>query len=535
MLFNSYLFIFAFLPLALAGFFLLAKLHHRAASVWLVAVSLCFYAFWNPSYVPLLLASFLFNFAIGEAIHAWTGRSKRQRTALVVGIGGDLAVLFYYKYLAALLGLIATLGLTHAAPPDLLLPLGMSFFTFTQIGYLVDVQQGVARQRGMLNFLMLVTFFPHLIAGPILHNQEIMPQFAERQTYRFSGENLTVGLMMFIIGLAKKCLFADPIAGAVAAGFAAPGQLAVLPAWLLMLTYALQLYFDFSGYTDMAIGIARMFNVHFPVNFNSPFKATSIIDYWQRWHMTLTRFLTLYLFNPMALGAARRRARRGLQAGRAAQATPRGFITMVAVPILITMGLAGIWHGAGVRYLIFGALHGTYLTINHAWRTLRGPRHTPSGPLVRGGNLLLTLASVLVALVFFRAPSMGAAGDVLAAMTGLHGFGSLGLPVGLLGRLGVAGQAALRLGLGTAISPAEFGQHALQVAWIGLLCAVVWGLPNSQQILRGYAPVLGRVSPGGSALLTWRPALDWAVAFGVIAAVSVVAIGGTGEFLYFQF
>lgn len=535
MLFNSYGFVFIFLPLALTGFFALGKFDHRVAAVWLMLSSLVFYAWWNPSFLPLLVASVLFNFSIGAAIRAAEARPGLQRAWLVVGIAGDLGVLFYYKYFATVLGFAAGFGLAHVTLPELILPLGISFFTFTQIGYLVDTQQGVARQHDPLSYALFVTLFPHLIAGPILHNKEIMPQFADRRTYRFSGENFVVGLMIFLIGLAKKCLFADPIASEVRAGFAAPDHLTMLSAWLVMLTYSLQLYFDFSGYTDMAIGVARMFNLRFPLNFNSPFKATNIIDYWQRWHMTLTRFLALYLFNPIALAMARRRARRGKRIDRAAQARFGGFVSMVAFPILVTMGLVGVWHGAGFRYLVFGLVHAGYLIINHAWRNLRGPRRRPAGPVVTVGNVLLTLTCVLVALTFFRAPSMAAAFDVLAGMAGLHGFGSFELPATLLGHLGPLGDAAARLGVVTAVPVIPFGEAAVRVGWIAVLGAIVWGCPNTQQIMIRYAPALGRITLHKSWLPTWRPTTGWAIASGAVAAVAVIAIGGTTEFIYFQF
>ena len=535
MLFNSYAFVFIFLPAALTGFFCLSRFGKRFGAAWLIFSSFAFYGFWNPQFVCLLLGSIAFNYVIGERINAASADLARQRAWLILGIVGDLGLLFYYKYLAALIGLAAGLGIVSTRMPAALLPLGISFFTFTQIGYLVDVQQGVARNRGLLNYGLFVTFFPHLIAGPILHNREIMPQFEDTRTYSFSSANLTVGLVLFIVGLAKKCLLADPIAGAVAAGFGAPGQLTMLTAWFMMLTYALQLYFDFSGYADMAIGIARMFNVRFPLNFNSPYKATSIIDHWQRWHMTLTRFLTLYLFNPIALGIARRRTTRSKKIDRAAQATPEGFLSMVAIPIIVTMGVAGIWHGAGLQFLIFGLLHGVYLTINHAWRTMRPPRKLPAGRLTRLRHLILTMISVLVALVFFRAPSMAAAWTTLGAMAGMHGVGSVAIPAGLLRDLGQVGAMLAAHGYADAMPAMKFAESAVSVGWITVLCVIVWALPNSQEFMHRFTPALGRITPGNVRMLVWRPTSRWATALGVVAAVSVLAIGGTTEFVYFQF
>ena len=535
MLFNSYGFVFAFLPLALAGLYILGQFGRGFGATWLALTSFAFYGAWNASYVLLLLASIAFNFSIGALLHASQERPARQRAWLAFGIAADLAVLIYYKYLAALISLAAGLGLTGLHTPSILLPLGISFFTFTQIGYLVDVQQGVVQDRSLLNYILFVTFFPHLIAGPILHNREILPQFAQERTYRFSVENLTIGSVIFTIGLAKKCLLADPIAGQVAAGFSAPDHLTLPGAWLLMLTYAVQLYFDFSGYTDMAIGIARMFNVRFPVNFSSPYKASCIIDFWQRWHMTLTRLLTLYLFNPMALAVARRRAARGLPISRKAQTRPAEFMTMIAFPLLITMGLAGIWHGAGLKFLIFGLLHGVHPMVNHAWRILRPALKATPGKLEHLGNWVLTIAAILVALVFFRAPTMTVALQTLGAMAGAHGLGKIALPVGLLGGSGPLGMIFARQGAAAATAGLKSIEAAVQTGEVAILWLIVLVMPNSQQILHRYEPVIGRVMPGGLKSLTWRPTAAWAAAVGVVGAFAVMAIAGTTDFVYFQF
>lgn len=537
MLFNSYIFLFAFLPVALVGFHLLSRLGRRTAASWLILISVIFYGWWNPPFVVLLLASVGLNYLASEMIASTERRPTLQTACLTVVITLNLAVLIYYKYLASIIHAAAGLGLIDGSAPDIVLPLGISFFTFTQIGYLVDISQGVAKDRGLLNYVLFVTFFPHLIAGPILHNREIMPQFGEPATYRFSGENLSVGLSIFVMGLVKKCLFADTIGTGVGQGFEAAAQLPLLAAWNVALCHSLQLYFDFSGYSDMAIGLARMFNVRFPLNFDSPYKAASIIDHWQRWHMTLSRYLALYLYNPIALAITRWRANRGLGISRTAQATPGGFAAMVMFPIMVTMGLAGIWHGAGLHYWIFGLLHGVYLTINHAFRIFRPSSLSTRrvGRLTHGTKILLTYLAVLVASVFFRAPSVPSALSLLGGMTGLHGVDTLAIPSGLLARLGTAGSALVAQGRIVDISAADFATDASHVVWIVLLYVVVWGLPNTQQIMRRFAPALGRVQPGPFERIVWQPSRGWAVAIGVAACVGVLAIGGTSEFLYFQF
>ena len=507
MLFNSYVFIFAFLPVSLAGFFALARLGRGIASIWLIAASLVFYGWWNPAFLPLLGVSILGNFGISRILLAMAGRARLQGWVLSGAIALNLAALVYYKYLAAFLGFLLLHGVTDLALADPALPLGISFFTFTQIGYLLDCRgssASVQRGSGWLDYALFVTFFPHLIAGPILHHREIMPQFSVPGNFRPVAENLAVGLGFFTLGLLKKCLLADPTGTVVAPGFAQADTLPLFAAWQVALSYSLQLYFDFSGYSDMAVGLAWMFNLRFPVNFNSPYKARSVIDYWQRWHMTLTRYLTQYLFNPITMALLRARAARGLPIGRAAQGSAAGFSVMLVLPLCVTMGLAGIWHGAGWNFLVFGLLHAFYLSANHAWRIFGPAYRWRSG---RWGIVLsvgLTYLAVLVGAVFFRAPSLTAAFDLLAGMTGMHGVG-LAIPT----------------------EPKLQARLALDVIWLGLLYAIVWGAPNTQEIM-------GEARNRMSALL-WRPSLPWAVGFGIAAAFGLLSVGGTGEFLYFQF
>jgi alginate O-acetyltransferase complex protein AlgI len=509
MLFNSFVFVFAFLPIAIAGFFGAARLDRKVAGFWLVVASFVFYGWWNPSFVVLLVISISFNYGMSEVIGACEKHPRRQAWLLGVTIAANLGALFYYKYLFWLLKALGSAGFFSGDYGDVILPLGISFFTFTQIGYLIDVKQGVAKDRGLLNYALFVTFFPHLIAGPILHNREIMPQFSEPRTYQFSLGNLSVGLMLFIMGLLKKGLLADPASELVTDGYAHSRDLALFASWDVALCYSLQLYFDFSGYSDMAIGLARMFNVRFPLNFNSPYKADCIIDYWQRWHMTLTRYVTLYIYNPIALWVTRRRVARGLPVSREARATVGGFAAMILLPTSVAIVLAGIWHGAGLQFLIFGLLHTFYLSVNHAWRILRsrGEQVKRDGDLVlrRIVKTLLTYMAVLVGSIFFRAPSVGAAFDVIGGALGLHGIGQ----------------------------NLQFGVR--DVGWILGSYAIVWGLPNTQQIMRKYEPALGKIQPGPMPWLTWKPSLLWAVVAGAGATLAVLAMGGTTEFLYFQF
>jgi alginate O-acetyltransferase complex protein AlgI len=531
MLFNSYLFLFLFLPITLIGFFLTARFSRHLASGWLVAASFVFYGWWNPFFCILLSISIVFNYGASRLIAGAEARPGLQRMILVSAIAIDLGALVYYKYLGWLVGLLDDTGLFSLNVPSVALPLGISFFTFTQIGYLVDCMSGSAEDRNPLNYLLFVTFFPHLIAGPILHNQEIMPQFADARTYRFSAANLAVGSGIFVLGLLKKCVLADPVSYGVADAFAHPQGLLLFSAWQAALSYSLQLYFDFSGYSDMAIGLARMFNVRFPLNFNSPYKSASVIEYWQRWHMTLTRYLTQYVYSPVALAVMRRRRLRKLPINREAQQTPGGFGTMIAFPIVLTMGLAGIWHGSGAQFLVFGLLHGFYLCVNHAWRLFfSGARPTRDSVIRRVGCIALTYLCVLVGAIFFRAPSVSSAVSMLGGMIGLHGIGpTVPLPSRWVGQLP---------GADSIFRPADWKEcidATISLVRIAVLYLIVWFMPNTQQIFARYSPAIEQVQPGPMPWLRWRMSAPWAVAFGCATVLAILSIGGTSEFLYFAF
>jgi alginate O-acetyltransferase complex protein AlgI len=323
-LFNSFAFVLLFLPATIFGFFASSRLSQHAGRLWLVAASLIFYGWWDVRFLPVLIASIAINHAFWRVIANTTART--QTLALIAGIGCNLCPLVYFKYAAAWL---AAFGIAIPSPP---LPLGISFSTFTQIGLLIDCRSGQAERPTLTGHSLFVSFFPHLIAGPILSHQEMMPQFAAEPVFRPSAVNIASGLTIFLIGLLKKTLLADPLASTVASGFAHADRLTLFPAWQTALSYSLQLYFDFSGYSDMAIGAARMLNIQFPANFNSPYKARSVIDYWQRWHITLTRYLTVYLYNPLALWLTRRRIACGRGIDRRARASWPGFANLVACP-----------------------------------------------------------------------------------------------------------------------------------------------------------------------------------------------------------
>lgn len=512
MLFNSYPFLLLFLPVTLAGFFGLARLDRRAAASWLTAASLFFYGWWNPSFVALLAASIAFNYLMGLAIARASGDSAR-RTLMAAGVGANLAVLAYYKYAGFLLSQVLRLPGASEAGAGLILPLGISFFTFTQIAFLVDVSRGLAREYNPVHYALFVTYFPHLIAGPVLHHKEMMPQFSRDQTYRPEAENFSVGLTMFALGLFKKVILADGCAVAAAAIFdtSAPATRTFFAAWTGALSYALQIYFDFSGYSDMAAGLSKLFGIVLPLNFNSPYKADSIIEFWRRWHMTLSRFLRDYLYIPLG-GNRRGPARRQLN-------------------LALTMLLGGLWHGASWTFVAWGGLHGLYLMINHSWHRLRGDAPGPWPAAERLAGRLVTFAAVVAAWVFFRAKDFPTAGGILAGMTGFHGAV---LPQTWTARFPAATARAVSWGASFGDAGGFGGAIAVRLA---VLLAIVWGLPNVTQFMTGRSPVLDEPEPSSSPIApSWSPSPAWLIAAAALGAAAFVMIsGGASEFLYYQF
>ena len=405
MLFNSPTFLFAFLPVVFALFFLFGNFSALAARWWLILASLFFYAWWNPPYVLLLLVSAMFNYATGQALQNWKLSEDTivsKKVLLYLGLTFNIVLLGYFKYFAFLLSIVAGVSGLRFEAGDIVLPLAISFYTFQKIAYLVDSFFGKIKEKSFLNYLLFVAFFPPLIAGPIVHYSEVLPQFRDPGTYRVNAANVADGLAIFLLGLAKKIVLADEFARHANAGFdgaAAGTDVSFIVAWMAALAYTLQLYFDFSGYSDMAIGLARMFNVRLPRNFNAPYQATNIIEFWRRWHMTLFRFLRDYVYIPLGGN------RRGL-ARRYAN-------------VLLTMVIGGLWHGAAWTFVLWGTLHGLYLVVNHLWRTLSGGPH--------GGRLgsvfahVVTLFAVIVAWVLFRSADLATAFRLYKGMVGWNG------------------------------------------------------------------------------------------------------------------
>ncbi len=524
MLFSSSIFIFLFLPVALIGYQLLQRFGRNALLAWLTAISLFFYGYWNPPYLILLGASMLMNFlfarGLGEDSSGKPLPDRAQSRILLLAIVANLLLLVYYKYLFPVLNFFHAHGAFAHPFADVVLPLGISFFTFTQIAYLIDLRQGIAKRQGLLPYSVFVTFFPHLIAGPIIHPRELMPQLESDRIHGLRANDLALGLTWFVLGLAKKVLIADRIAPLADVLFAHPHAAGFATAWLGSLCYAMQLYFDFSGYSDMALGLAKMFSIDFPVNFNSPFKAPGIIEFWQRWHMTLSRYLNEYLYTPILRWVNGSRMDRGLKVTRKAAATPSGFVEMMAFPTLATMFLAGIWHGAGFQFIIFGVLQGVYLTINHAWR-LFTPKGTPLHQKVPPAFMVvLTFLAFLVSLVFFRARDTSEAVHILAVMSGLHG---LGTPFAAFPYLSAIPNVSRFL-----------ANQKLALAALALCFFIVWATPNTQEIL-GQTGKDHVFYPTLFPRLRWRTSALWSLGVTALLCASILLLDASTRFLYFQF
>jgi alginate O-acetyltransferase complex protein AlgI len=483
-LFNSFVFLFGFLPLALAGYHGLRHLgRHESAKVFLALASLFFYGWWDVRYVPLVIISVAANFAIGLLLGA---KGAARAPVLALGIIFNLGLLGYYKYANFFLtnvGDITGLSLTVGA---IVLPLGISFFTFQQIAYLVETARDGRCERNFINYSLFVIFFPHLIAGPITHPREMLPQFDLAGARPIDSGLLQVGMALLIIGLAKKVVLADTLAllaNPVFASADAAATVSSAQAWMGALAYTFQLYFDFSGYSDMAIGLGLLFGINLPVNFASPYKSMSIVEFWRRWHITLSRFLRNYIYIPLG-GNRKGHARR-------------------YVNLMITMGLGGLWHGAGWTFLVWGLLHGGYLVVNNLWFRFGRPLPTP---LAWGATFLATV----VGWVLFRAATFSGAVTILTAMF---------VPAAPAAATSIAAPPAVDwLTLAAVAALSLFSPNSIE------LVGYAHSMPNDPSDRVPLNPVRRRPS---SAVV--------AIALGVVAALVFAKLPDPGIFLYFNF
>jgi alginate O-acetyltransferase complex protein AlgI len=543
MLFNSTIFIFVFLPLSLSACFLLAKVGGpRAAQICLIVMSLLFYTCWNPKYLPLLLVSITVNYTIA-VLMARMQDKKQRKYFLYFATLLNLALLGYYKYTGFLVGSVNDLTGVGFAIPAIALPLGISFYTFQQLTLLADIHnEGSARSLRFHHFFLFVIFFPHLIAGPIVHHREMMPQF-ERADYRFRWLNFAVGGSLFAVGLFKKAVMADGIATYVSPLYAeasAGRQLSLAYAWAAAFGFLLQMYFDFSGYSEMALGIARMIGIKLPINFNSPLKATSITDHWSRWHMTLTRFLREYLHTPLTRWLTRRRKSKGKGGIAGSKATPGAFLSLIALPTLTTMFLAGLWHGAGYQFLVWGLLHGFFISVNQGWRLISPHIWTNResyGRIMGPVGFVLTLLCVVMAIPFFRADSLSTASNVFGGMLFFHG---VELPEIIANRLPALAGALTQVGV--VFAPTSLPDLTIIWLWIAALLLIAVVGPNVIEILRDYEPVISlpttitaNSEPGRLRFPTFRFSRSWAFAVGLVLAASLACLPQPTSFIYFNF
>ena len=544
MLFNSAEFLFVFLPATLGVFYLFGRISRVAAIRWLILASLLFYAWWRPVNVLIIAPSIAINFALARVLlelNHREGSRLASKSVLILGLVFNVAFLGVFKYLDFAFGTVNDVFGTNLVLQHIILPLGISFITFQKIAFLVDVQAGRVKSFTLQDYCTFVLFFPQLVAGPIVHYREMMPQFHAIRCHA-DKENISVGVTLVLFGLFKKVVLADNIAPLVTPIYnnaAAGDHISLLPAWIAAIGFTLQIYFDFSGYTDMALGLARFFGIRLPPNFYSPLRASCIIDFWLRWHMTLTRFLTAYIYNPMVLSLTRRRLAMGKPGFGGRNTTVGAFVSLLMIPTVLTMFVSGLWHGAGYGFVVWGLLHGFYITINHAWRVVAvrlWPDRARYDRVMTPLGLVLTFVAVTASMIFFRAPTMTSAIDLVKGLIGLHG---IAVPETFFQHLGPVARAFHRLG----IVPVPWSSHDFvkTLLWIFFLMFIALACPNSLQILGRYEPALGVKSPSNTLVIgrirfvEWRPSLPWAVAASALTAIAIVSLAGPSEFLYWNF
>ena len=488
--FNSYPY-FLFLAAAVLGYRLLESRTLTGRRVFLLLASYAFYAWWRADFLLLLMGSTPVHYIIGREIELRRARLVDRRIFLIGGLMFNLGLIALFKYQTLFVSTANDLLHIGLPVPNFFLPLAISFFTFEQISYLVDADQGKTHRYSLLDYSLFVAYFPHLIAGPIVRHNDLIPQFSAMRSAH--ALDLAAGITLFTIGLAKKTLIADNLAPFADAIFNAAGRgtaLGLTDSWLGTLFFSFQIYFDFSAYSDMALGSSVMLGIRLPVNFHSPYKAASIIEFWRRWHISLSAFLRDYLYIPLG-------GNRGTPARR-------------YLNLFITMLLGGLWHGANWTFMLWGGLHGLYLTINHAFRHLtKDVTVTPALRLpLRGLSVLLTFAATSLAWIVFRAETLASALNVAGGLVGL-------------------GDSAV-----VSFSP-------LAAITLVLLFVIVWWMPNSMEIMWRHQPALPSpyerepVTPASR--LSWQPTRLQAVAYGLVCIVAILALSNLKPFIYFQF
>lgn len=485
MLFSSYIFIFAFLPAALIGYFLINHyLKDKDYGKWfLVLSSLFFYSFWHPPYLLIILSSILVNFTLAAQIQKYEFGSKKKKTLYLIGLLFNVGLLGYFKYRDFFLENINFVFGSDFHFAKLALPLGISFFTLQQIAFLVDVYEGLAKEKKFVDYSLFVCFFPQLIAGPIVHYKEVIPQFEAKDNNHFIPANFSLGIFIFSLGLFKKVMLADTFSGWANEGFDHTSELHFFHAWGTSLSYTLQLYFDFSGYSDMAIGLGHMFNITIPKNFFSPFKARNIIDFWQRWHITLSQFITTYIFTPTFRSFKKLSFRNSL------------------IAVFFTMFVAGIWHGAGWTFVVYGCMYGSALVINHLMKKKKIK-------LPNGLAIFITFFFTNIVFAMFRANSIS---DALKVYKGMFGLSYFKLPKGIF-----SVETINTLG-------AQVGQHMNNDENLNLLMIIVgliiaFRFKNSMELKENF-----------------KPSTKLAAITAAMFVLSLFGMNRVSDFIYFNF
>jgi D-alanyl-lipoteichoic acid acyltransferase DltB (MBOAT superfamily) len=517
MLFNSLSFLLVFLPIVLTGFVVIRRFGNiQWIFIWLFICSAVFYSIWEPKYIFLLISSILFNYVAALRIN----RTK-SRAVLAIGISVNLGTLAYFKYANFILQTYSSVSGQEFHPVAIALPLGISFITFIQIAFLVDVYRGRCDDLGFPKYATFVSYFPHLIAGPIIHHKEVMSQFTNERLARISSNDVVGGVALILCGLFKKVVIADTMASYATPAFhlAAEVQpISFFDAWGALLAFTFQIYFDFSGYSDIAIGLSRLFGVQLPINFDSPYKSTSIIDFWRRWHMTLSRFLRDYLYVPLG-GNRHGGLRRHLN-------------------LMVVMLLGGLWHGASWMFVIWGGLHGIYLMINHLFRFVKGwlGEERMFSRVASRLFSLLVFPAVMLSWVFFRSESWIGAKIMVRGLIGRQGILLPERYQDMLGSLNGWFMSTFHMHTGNLVT---FGSLRA-VCWIVVVTAFVFLLPNSQQLLAEFDQKSGLTSLNErvrSGILAFRPTPTSAI---IAACVGIIVLaniysGVPSEFIYFQF
>ncbi len=517
MLFNSFAFILVFLPLTLMACHYARNSSKDRAIYCLIICSLIFYGWWNVGYLTLVLFSLASNYIISSNLIA-TKPEKVRKFQIYLGIFINLSLLCYFKYYNFAIETLDSVGIHYFETKTLILPLAISFITFQQIAFLCDCYFRKITQFRLKDYLLFITFFPQLIAGPIVYGPNMFPQYKKSNAFKICRSSLTIGFSIFLLGLFKKVFIADSFKPFADLVFSSPSNvdITLIEAWGGVLCYGFQLYFDFSAYSDMAIGLARIFNIHLPINFNSPYKAKSVIEFWHRWHITLSIFLKDHIYIP--LGGNR-------------HGIPRKYSYL-----FITMVLGGLWHGAGFNFLIWGALHGIYLIMNHAWKDSSAKGYVISFLKTKIYNylsLVMTFLAIMFAWAFFRAESLPCAINIIKGMTCING---MVIPEHYLNWSPIPNISYWLEHLHIHAGTIPLFQGSLEISVLALGFVLICKFPNTNQVFYNELPAYQDcLYPKKAGAIEWSTTKTWGMVFALISVIVLMMMNNVTEFLYYQF